>query len=347
MIRFLYRVLVDFALEKRRVNTLTIVAYFGKCNGAFSFYIFPLSTSKTLDLNYLVDVNKWEGRVAGNKRHPQIQQEHKLEMLGRLAAGITHEINTPIQYISDNASFLQDGFDYLLDLVESSLTAIEEAKNGELSEERLLNLEKKLVKRYDYYKAQIPHAFEQSFEGLKRVIHIVSAMRDFSHTTHGERSWIDLHQVIDTTVSVSRNEWKYHARIINDFTEHLPLIYAMRDELGQVFLNLIVNSAHAIASEQGDSPDPDLGKIKITTAATSDYVLCTFEDNGPGIPADIVDKVFNPFFTTKESGVGTGQGLALVKNVIEDKHAGNVVLKEHAGKGARFIIRIPIGEEDE
>jgi signal transduction histidine kinase len=142
---------------------------------------------------------------------------------------------------------------------------------------------------------------------------------------------------------VARNEWKYVARVETDLSEDLPLLPCYRDQLAQVFLNLIINAAHAIA-DVVDEASGSLGIIKISTHQVGSVVEIRISDTGPGVPDSLRDKIFDPFFTTKDVGKGTGQGLAIARSVVVDKHGGTLELESEPGKGATFVIRLPLGD---
>ncbi len=271
----------------------------------------------------------------------KLRQAQKLESIGQLAAGVAHEINTPIQFVSDNTIFLQRAFGGLMDAVRAAvrLSGVNEAES--LSEEEIKEAKTTLKRaKLDFVEKQVPRAIEQSLEGLERVARIVSAMKEFSHPSLGVKEPVDLAQAIDMTITVARNEWKYVASVEKNFAEDLPPVPCLRDEFNQVVLNIIVNAAHAIASKYAGEKEVT-GVIKISTALEGDDAVIRIEDNGGGIPEHIATKIFDPFFTTKEVGKGTGQGLAIARNVIVDKHGGTIDVESEPGVGTTFIIRLP------
>lgn len=263
------------------------------------------------------------------------QIDTKLEAIGRLAAGIAHEINTPTQYISDNTTFLQEAFGHLVKALEACRGVVEAAASGGAVPPATIEEAQRVLQRarIDYLVAQVSPAIEQSLEGLSMVMRIVRAMKDFSHPGSDEREITDLHQLIETTVTVTRNEWKYKAKLDKRLDEMLPLVPCFRGELGQALLNLIVNAAQAMGSE--------LGQIIISTSHDADYAEICVEDTGSGIPPELCAKVFDPFFTTKERGKGTGQGLALVKSVAE-MHGGSITVDSELGRGTTMRLRLPL-----
>ena len=268
----------------------------------------------------------------------ELRLAQKLESVGRLAAGIAHEINTPIQYVGDSVSFLQSAQKDLDRLLSSYRTALQ--LSGEDSRQEAVVAALELEKEVDlaFLHREMPKAFERTLEGVERVAAIVRAMKEFAHPDSGDHSSADLNHALETTLTVAHNEYKYCAQIETRFSP-LPLVICNVGELNQVFLNLIVNAAHAIA-ESGNGVDR--GRITITTAAEGDHVEIEIEDNGCGIPPENLEKIFDPFFTTKPVGRGTGQGLAIARSIITEKHGGRVDVHSVVGSGTRFVLRLPI-----
>jgi len=249
----------------------------------------------------------------------------KLEAVGRLAAGIAHEINTPIQYVNDSVHFLKDAFEELHRAVAANDSGHDPSQAAEL----------------EFLAAEVPRAIERTMEGTQRVATIVRAMKEFSHPDASEKSAADLNRAISTTLLIARNEYKYVATV--DFQcGALPEVLCNVGELSQVFLNLIVNAAHALADAGRDT---ESGRITIKTAVVDKCATISIEDNGCGIPKDVIDKIYDPFFTTKEVGRGSGQGLAIARAIVVDKHGGRINVESTPGAGTRFTIRLPIGTE--
>jgi PAS domain S-box-containing protein len=278
------------------------------------------------------------------KEEMQLQLLHaqKLESVGRLAAGIAHEINTPTQYIGDNTSFVQQAFGDLTKLIDKWSALVEEAKAGNVRAE-LLNETEMLAEEIDlrFLCEEIPKALAQSVEGVERVSRIVSAMKEFSHPGTGEKHPADLNKAIESTVTVSRNEWKYVADMVLELEPSLPPVPCLEGDIKQVILNLIVNAAHAVADAVGEGGDAK-GIITVTTRADGEWVEIRVADTGTGIPDEAKSKVFDPFFTTKEVGRGTGQGLAIARSAVVDKHNGTITFETEVGRGTTFIIRLPL-----
>jgi two-component system NtrC family sensor kinase len=269
----------------------------------------------------------------------ELQLAQKLESVGRLAAGIAHEINTPIQYIGDSVSFLQSAQvdqDRLLAAYRLVIQLVADYQPARNALAAATEMEKALD--LEFLAKEIPRAFDRTLQGVSRVTEIVRAMKEFAHPGSAEHSPADLNHAVETTLTVAHNEYKYSAQIETSFGE-LPPVTCNVGELNQVFLNLIVNAAHAIAESGKDAAT---GRISIATVRAGAEVVLTFADNGCGIPADDLAKIFDPFFTTKPVGRGTGQGLAIAHSIVNDKHGGSIDVQSVVGGGTRFSLRLPI-----
>ena len=277
----------------------------------------------------------------------QLLQAQKMESIGQLAAGIAHEINTPTQYVSDNVGFVKTATVSLLSLLDSAL-ALAEAARGKMAEEPLLAEFDAVLKRTKvaFLRHQIPTALDESLEGLGHIAKIVGAMKEFSHPAQSEKEWVDVREVINTTVTVARNEWKYVAELETHFADNLPQLPCLRDMIGQAILNLVVNAAHAIADtiQQGVK---EKGLIVVSALRNGENMEIRVKDDGGGIPVGIRDRIFDPFFTTKAVGKGTGQGLAIVYSTVVDKHAGLIRCESEEGVGTTFILQLPLHCDNE
>ena len=271
----------------------------------------------------------------------QLFQAQKLESVGQLAAGIAHEINTPIQYIGDNVRFLHDAFEDLQKLLAGYELLLREVKEGAASPAAMHEVET-AHERADtpYLMKEIPKAVRQAMDGVTRVATLVKAMKEFSHPGTKEKILLELNHAIESTITVARNEWKYVADLETDFDPSLPPVLCLPAEFNQVILNLIVNAAHTIA-DSVQSGRFDKGKIVVRTRNATDCVEIQIEDNGMGIPESIQTRIFDPFFTTKEIGKGTGQGLSIARSIIVNQHGGCIRFETAEGKGTNFIIRLP------
>jgi len=279
-----------------------------------------------------------------DRRHleSQLSQAQKLESIGQLAAGIAHEINTPTQYVGDNTRFMEEAFTDLSTLMTQFQNLLEAARGGAVPAEVVETTEAAIEEAdLDYLTDEIPTAIHQSLEGIDRVTKIVAAMKEFSHPGQAEKQQSDINKQIESTITVSNNEWKYVAELTTDLDRELPLVPCLAAELNQVFLNIIVNAAHAIRDVVGESGDK--GQITITSRQNHGWVEIRIADTGSGIPKHARAKVFDPFFTTKQVGKGTGQGLAIAHSVVVDKHGGSLTFETEMGKGTVFVIRLPVG----
>ncbi|ROR03269.1 hybrid sensor histidine kinase/response regulator [Desulfosoma caldarium] len=272
----------------------------------------------------------------------QLAQAQKLESIGQLAAGIAHEINTPVQFIGDNTRFLEDAFRDLSRLLEKYQELVQRARQAE----DLANLVREVEEAaetidLDYLLTEIPRAIEQTLEGVQRVAKIVLAMKEFSHPDREEKVPTDINRALENTLTVARNEWKYVADLVAELDPNLPLVPCIPGEMNQVFLNIVVNAAHAVKDAVKDQPDTK-GTITVATRVVDDWCEIRVADTGTGIPEKIRHRIFDPFFTTKEVGRGTGQGLAISHHVVVEKHKGQLLFETEEGRGTTFIIRLPM-----
>jgi PAS domain S-box-containing protein len=272
----------------------------------------------------------------------QMQQAQKLEAIGQLAAGIAHEINTPIQFIGDNLRFVQEAW-VSLDPVISMLRPLFRAPQQEALPDGLMNQFSTALATLDleYLRQELPQAITQSLDGIVRVAKIVLAMKEFSHPGSDEKQPADINKAILTTLTVARNEWKYVSEVETLLAEDLALVPCHISEISQVILNLIVNSAHAISQVIGDG-SRGLGKITVQSTQENGWVMISICDTGTGIAPENQSRIFEPFFTTKGVGKGTGQGLAIAHNTIVKKHGGRLWFESEPNKGTTFFIQLPI-----
>ncbi|HEY5247589.1 MAG TPA: ATP-binding protein [Dermatophilaceae bacterium] len=270
----------------------------------------------------------------------QIGQSNRLEAIGQLAAGIAHEINTPVQFVSDNVRFLAESFGAILAVVE----AIGPVINGGPATDDTPGLAALRVAfaamDMEFMVAEVPTAISESQEGLARVGQIVRAMKDFSHPGVG-RLDTDVNRAVQSTVQVSRNEWKYVAEVVLDLDADLGTAPCFEGELKQVILNIIVNAAHSIAEQRTRTGQGTLGTITVSTRREAAHVTIAITDDGAGMSQEVRHKVFDPFFTTKEVGKGTGQGLSMVHNIIVERHGGRINVQSTPGNGATFTLILP------
>jgi PAS domain S-box-containing protein len=272
----------------------------------------------------------------------QLRQAQKLEAVGQLAAGIAHEINTPTQYVANNATFLKESSPLLMQLLSLCRDIRREAASGAIPPELLAKFDR-LEAESDlcYLEKEIPKAIEQSLDGLQRISKIVRAMKEFSHPGCGEKVLTDINRAIETTITVAKNEWKYVAELDTEFDSTLPLVPCLQGEFNQVILNLIVNAAQAIAGVVGDGSNGK-GRITITTRRVVESVEIAVRDTGAGIPNEIQSRIFEPFLTTKPMGQGTGQGLSMAHSTIVRQHQGRIWFETEVGRGTTFFVQLPM-----
>ena len=272
------------------------------------------------------------------KLEAELRQAHKLESVGKLAAGIAHEINTPVQFVSDSIHFVSGASSDLLLLlaqcqkVNSAVLAGERCQNEAREIERLtahINL--------PYLTTQVPHALDLALEGVGRVSEIVRSMKEFAYPHTAEMLLANLNRAIQSTLTIARAEFKNVAELETSFGD-LPLVRCHIGDINQVVINIVVNAAHAIAAKKAD----EKGKIRVSTQQQGTDVVIAIADTGCGIPEHLHERIFDPFFTTKEVGSGTGQGLAIARTIVVDRHQGALWFDTRAGVGTTFYVRLPI-----
>jgi two-component system NtrC family sensor kinase len=280
-----------------------------------------------------------ESEVA--RRGAQLAQAQKLEAVGRLAAGVAHEINTPVQFINDSSHFLREGVADLQKLISTYRMVLQSLVAGQTPSEaaRKLVRDAEVAADLEYLTDGLPAAIERCLEGTQRVATIVRSMKEFSHADGKEPVASDLNRAIESTLTIARSEYKHVAELKLELGE-LPQVTCFLGELNQAVLNIIVNAAHAIGDAvQGTGK---VGLITVRTRLDGDHVAIEIGDTGGGIPQGVQDKIFDPFFTTKEVGKGTGQGLAIARSVVVDKHHGTLTFETTTGIGTTFLLRIPV-----
>ncbi len=276
----------------------------------------------------------------------ELRRAEKLSSIGQLAAGIAHEINTPTQFVGDNLRFLGDSCTDIFKVIESYNKELD-TDDPQPWEERKQRVRAALEELdYEFLMEELPRAIEQSLEGVERVTTIVRAMKDFSHPGQEGRTIIDLNKAIESTIAVACSEWKYVADVVTELAPDLPAVSCYVGELNQSLLNILINAAHAIAEVVGEDGGSK-GTIKVTSNRHDDQVEIRVEDTGGGIPAEHQERVFDQFFTTKQVGKGTGQGLSMAYATIVEKHGGTLFFESEPGKGTTFTIRLPLVEPDQ
>jgi PAS domain S-box-containing protein len=311
----------------------------------FDLTLSPLGDHANLDRGFLLlgaDITR--RRIL----EQQMVQMHKLESLGQLAAGIAHEINTPTQYVSSNLHFMSEQVNGLLQMMECYQKTLQQVKLGQsLSPLAFEEIEKQAVRlNLAYILNEFPLAIQQSAEGMERISHIVRALGEFSYPGSDKPTLTDVNRLLESTIEVCRNEWKNVAELHTDLNPTLPVIECFPAELNQVFLNIIINAVHAIQDVLERDSRENKGLIHITSRSAAGGVEVRITDTGTGIPEKVRSRVFDPFFTTREVGRGTGQGLSIAHNMVVNKHHGSIHFETEMGKGTTFIIFLPVRIED-
>ena len=272
----------------------------------------------------------------------QLHLHQKLESVGRLASGVAHEINTPAQFITDNLHFIKKATQGMLPALAAYRALRTALKQGADPTAALAEIDRlESSSRLDFAIRELPQTIDDAMEGLTRVSQIVRSLKEFSHPGRTASSHFSVNRCIETTLSVSRHEWKYVADVDTQLAPDLPPVLGNSDEFNQVLLNLIVNAAHAIQEAQKAQGTSDKGRISITTRTHEQHVEVAIADTGHGIPESARPQIFEPFFTTKDVGKGSGQGLAISRNVIQ-KHGGTIAFESEVGRGTTFTIRLPL-----
>lgn len=304
--------------------------------------ISKMTTDQKIILTAVVrDISK---RIENEEKQKYLQdqlfQAQKLESIGTLAAGIAHEINTPVQFINDNLIFLNKTIKKFLDFNLELNQSIENGSN-DLLKNKIQKMEQQY--KFDYLKKEIPLSIDQSIEGVQRVSNIVKAMKDFSYQgSKQDKEKANINQAIESTVIITKNEWKYIADIDLKLDQSIPEVLCFIGDLKQVILNMIVNAAQAIAEKKERENVSDKGHITIETKLKNDLIQILIQDDGGGIPSENIQKIFDPFFTTKPLGKGTGQGLAISYHIIKEKHQGTIQVQSEMNIGTSFIIEFPV-----
>jgi len=264
--------------------------------------------------------------------HLQLLQSEKLAAIGQLAAGIAHEINTPIGFVNSNLNSLDTYLSDIFTVLDAYDAQIANSPIGPDALQKLLEL--KQQKDIDYLRTDIPQLLAESSEGLSRVRDIIQDLKDFSHIESNSWELSDLHKGIDSTLNIIANELKYHCTVHKEYG-NIPEIVCLPSQINQVFMSLLINAAQAMESQ---------GDIIIRTNCNDREVWVEIKDNGKGIAPEHLPRLFEPFFTTKPVGKGTGLGLSISQNIVR-KHGGRIEVSSEIGQGSTFRIRLPIHRE--
>ncbi len=285
------------------------------------------------DQNVYLETELARRRKEEQQVQVQLLQSEKLASIGQLAAGIAHEINNPVGFVSSNLGSLDAYHRAIFEVLDAyeAMEAICPPSAPALANIRELKQKKKITR----IRTDIGELLAESREGLKRVAKIVSDLKSFSRADSDTWQWVDLHQGIDSTLNIVWNEIKYHCTLNKEYGD-IPKVHCIPSQLNQVFLNLLVNAAQAI---------PQKGEITIRSGHVGNEVFIAIADTGAGIPAEHLPKLFEAFFTTKPAGKGTGLGLSIAHNIVR-KHGGRIEVASTVGEGTTFTVWLPLKPSD-
>ncbi len=264
----------------------------------------------------------------------QLVNQEKMASLGQLTAGIAHEINNPINFVSSNITPLKRDIKDIMEVIEFYRNSGEREFSDD-TKKAAKHLEEEL--ELDYVLEEVEQLLKGMDDGAKRTVEIVKGLRIFSRVDEQDVKKVDLHDGINSTLILLNSSIPGKIRIVREFSE-LPMVECLAGKINQVFMNILNNAVHALTDHLDKIADP---KITIRTKAFADYVVVELEDNGPGMPEHVKQRIFEPFFTTKPVGKGTGLGLSIVYSIIEN-HKGTLEVNSEEGQGTTFIISLPI-----
>jgi PAS domain S-box-containing protein len=270
----------------------------------------------------------------------------KLESLGGLSTGMAHEINNPSQCIRSNVEFLQKGVETLVDvnaLLLSCLEMLRRDHRDETFSERYAEISSKA--NLDYLVQELPKSIRDCLDGVERISGIVDSLRYFAGQEEGKRTLVDLNRAVESALTLTRHTWKDYTEFALDLDRDLPTVSAVGGELNQALLNILLNAAQAIAGKVGPSPEKK-GKIGVRTRYEDGWAEIRISDTGPGIPKELWPRIYDPFFTTRDVGMGRGQGLAVARTIVVTRHGGSIDFETEPGKGTTFVIRLPLGSQN-
>jgi PAS domain S-box-containing protein len=272
----------------------------------------------------------------------EVASAQRMAAVGTLAAGIAHEINTPVQFVGDSLAFLREGMQDILAVVDELRTVcrlVAEESPSAAVREALASVSKAEARAdLPYLRENVPQALDRCVDGLARVSGIVRSIRDFAHPAGKNVAPADLNRAIANTLVIARNEYADVAELETDLRE-LPLVTCHIDQINQVVLNLVVNAAHAMGDVFKSTGKK--GNLTVRTRMDGEDVVICVCDTGTGIPDVIRGHIFEPFFTTKDVGKGTGQGLAIAWRLVTENHGGTLSFETALGKGTTFFVRLP------
>jgi two-component system NtrC family sensor kinase len=260
----------------------------------------------------------------------KVIQQEKMACIGQLAAGVAHEINNPMGFISSNLNTLVKYIERLTDFIHAQSEALESLNGGDIAQKLR---DKRNALKIDYVIDDTRELIKESMDGAERVRTIVQNLKSFSRVDDAESKHADINECITSTINIVWNELKYKASLIKDLGV-IPLTRCHPQQINQVFMNLLVNAAQAIEKQ---------GEITVRTWQENGSIYASVSDTGGGMPPEVLDQIFEPFFTTKEIGRGTGLGLSITYDIIK-KHNGEIIAASEPGKGTTFTVRLPVVE---
>jgi signal transduction histidine kinase len=266
-----------------------------------------------------------------NEAQEQLIKNEKMASIGRLAAGIAHEINNPVGYVSSNCTTLSGYVNRIMEIIKMY--------EADIPKPMIERHAKKI--KFDFIVKDIDKLIMGNIEGLARITDIVNNLKKFARNEQAlEFTENNINDGIRSVLVIAKNEIKCYADVTTDLGD-IGTIPCNINEIEQVILNMVINAAQAIRERKREKK----GTITITTKKEEAWVYCSIQDDGPGIPGDIRRKIFDPFFTTKEVGIGTGLGLSISHDIIIGKHRGEILLESEEGKGTTFTIKLPRKQE--
>ncbi|NOX26373.1 MAG: response regulator [Deltaproteobacteria bacterium] len=294
--------------------------------GAFGYFTKPFVLEEVVhDVKNAVEKRNLIRQLKVSRA--RVIQQEKMAIIGQLAAGVAHEVNNPVGFINSNLTTLKKYFGRLREFVTAQDAALQQHSSSDTVNE----LRKKL--KIDYILADIADLIDESQDGAERIKKIVEDLKLFSRQDSGQTEMADINEVMASALNIAWNELKYKCTVNKELGK-LPLTICSSQKLSQVFINILVNGAHAIAKN---------GEINITTAQRQNEIIVTISDSGCGMSKEVAAKIFDPFFTTKEAGKGTGLGMSVAAEIIK-AHSGRIEVDSTPGRGTTFTIIIPVRE---
>ncbi len=331
--------LVDYLQDNSLKNSLAILAKTTATSSGLIWAFAILGSLFTAIITFIAfqHVRQWTSQLTNaydelKATQSKMLQSEKMASIGQLAAGVAHEINNPMGFISSNLGTLDRYVERLTEFINTQQEIIASLHQSGVLEE-LKDKRKKM--KLDYIFEDTADLIKESLEGADRIKQIVQSLKNFSRIDQADYKLSNINECLETTLNVIWNELKYKTTVTKEYGD-LPETYCYPNQLNQVFMNLLINAAQAIDTQ---------GEITIRTWHQEDHIYVWIADTGKGIPEDKIDKIFEPFYTTKDVGKGTGLGLSITYDIIK-KHKGHITVDSHIDQGTTFIIRLPVVSEE-